>query len=522
MDRTLFALFGGIAVTGLLTLFAPGTVSGQTTFNQTTCVPTAPNSPPTNCLDANGFKQSITVTCPASINSALASITDRNGPNRIVIAGTCTQPTVAIVGHNRLTLEGPATITRGWIIVNSRSVTVKSLTFDTQTSSQGLTLSGSEVTLDGTTITGGCCDTGAVTLLANSSLSGSVNALSTITGNFGSGIDVGGGSVLNALNMTISNNGQQGIYAHDGGAVNLIGRPRVFPAPAVDRPIDISGNDDEGIELEGGTLNASSEGGGLIHIYDNGATGLDVGNAFASLEGNILIENNGEGDFGDAEAGVAAGVLTFGQGAVINGPIVALRGTLLLGGGPIPTTHNGGVLLLQGSLGAVNQGTTVDGMECDGTSWVTQTFGPGTITNSACPLEGPTGTQGPQGSEGPQGPEGPQGIQGVTGATGSQGLPGATGAMGPQGAPGVSGYQTVVTPFAQTLAKAAQATLGSDCPAGKSPIGGGFEVSNPSFAVIGSGPETSPQPRWAVTVRNSANNTQTGTITVRAICATTP
>jgi hypothetical protein len=42
----------------------------------------------------------------------------------------------------------------------------------------------------------------------------------------------------------------------------------------VNTPITIAGNDSEGIELEGGTLTTSAEGGGLIHIHDNGASGL--------------------------------------------------------------------------------------------------------------------------------------------------------------------------------------------------------------------------------------------------------
>jgi hypothetical protein len=114
-----------------------------------------------------------------------------------------------------------------------------------------------------------------------------------------------------------------------------------------------------------------------------------MGGGIAELEGNILIENNGPGDFGDAEASVGVGTLVFGQGAVINGPIVALHGTLLFGSGGV-MTHTGGVQLLQGSLAAVNEGSTVDGMECDASSWVTQ-FGVATISNSTCPLNAPTG-----------------------------------------------------------------------------------------------------------------------------------
>ena len=218
----------------------------------------------------------------------------------------------------------------------------------------------------------------------------------------------------------------------------------------------------------------------MIHIHDNGATGLEIG-GLADLEGNILIENNGEGDFGDAEVGVGDGSLVFGQGAVINGPIVALHSTLFLGSGG-PMSHTGGVQLVAGSLGAVVNGSTVDQMDCDGTSWVGTLFGLGTITTNN-PLDAPTGTQ------------------------------------GPQGPPGVSGHEIVVNTVSQTLARTAQVTVGSPCPAGKSVVCGGFEVTNTNFVVLSSVPETSPQQRRTATVKNSANNPQTGAITVRAICA---
>jgi hypothetical protein len=480
MVRTTLAALGGVTVAVLLTLLLPGTASGQTINSQITCVPTGTASPQ-NCLDANGFKQSFTVNCPAaSINNALTSITDRSGPNRIIITGTCTEAGVTIVGQNRLLFEGPATITRGWTVINS-TVTVRSLTFDTQQSSQGLRLIGSQVVLEGATIQGGCCDGGAVTLVVNSALRGSINALSTITGNVGRGVDVGAGSIFNAVNMTISNNDRQGIYAHNGGSVNLISRQFLGGNQFINTPIEISGNDEAGIKIEGGTLTTSAEGGGLIHIHDNGATGIDVFGS-ADLEGNILIENNGEGDFGDAEVAVGDGSVVFGQGAVVNGPIVALHSTLFLGSGG-PMSHTGGVQLVAGSFGAVNDGSTVDQMDCDSTSWVGTLFGQGTITTNNCPLDAPTGTQ------------------------------------GPPGPPGVSGREIVVNTVSQTLAKNTQVTVASNCPAGKSVLGGGFEVTNTNFVVLSSVPETSPQQRWTAAVRNIANNVQTGTIVVRAICA---
>ena len=48
------------------------------------------------------------------------------------------------------------------------------------------------------------------------------------------------------VNMTISNNDRQGIYAHNVGTVNLISR-QFLAGAFVNTPIDISSNYDEGI-----------------------------------------------------------------------------------------------------------------------------------------------------------------------------------------------------------------------------------------------------------------------------------
>jgi hypothetical protein len=424
----------------------------------------------------------------------LASITDRNGPNRIIISGSCQQQ-VTVTGHNRLTFEGPATLTRGWTFINSRSVILKSLTLDLATSpGHTVFLSGSHVILEGTTIQGSPNPDRAVALEGNSTLSGSANAHSTITGNLGRGVDISAGSVFNALNITVSHNQRQGIHVR--GALNLF--TSLGPTAT---PVDVSFNGSEGIESEGGTIQTSGGGSAEIHLHDNGGNGLSVGGGFANLEGNVRIENNGEADT-PGEVTVGAGSLTFGGGNVfIDGPIFVQRGTLLLGsGGPI--THTGGVVLVIGSVAAVNGASTVDGMTCDTTSWVMNFDGEGTITNSTCPLDEPTGAEGPQGPPGPQGEQGIQGVQGI---------------QGPIGPPGVSGHQVVVTSVVQTLAKDAQVTIGSPCPLGKAIFGGGAGTTNPEFTVVSSVPETSPQQRWAATVRSNANN-QTGTITVHAIC----
>jgi hypothetical protein len=116
----------------ILLLCAVGTVFAQNTINQTTC---GGVNGPGSCL-TNGVLQDLHVDCSVAgaagmINTALAQITDRSGPNRITVSGTCNAG-VTIAGFNRLTIEGTpgATITRGTNILNSRGILLKSLTFD--------------------------------------------------------------------------------------------------------------------------------------------------------------------------------------------------------------------------------------------------------------------------------------------------------------------------------------------------------------------------------------------------------
>src|SRR5690349_6980525 len=103
--------------------------AGAQTVSQTTCGGT---NGPGSCL-SNGFLQDLAVDCSAvgaagQINTALAQITDRSGPNRITVSGTCNAG-VSIVGFNRLTIQGnSATITKGTNVLNSRNITFKSLT----------------------------------------------------------------------------------------------------------------------------------------------------------------------------------------------------------------------------------------------------------------------------------------------------------------------------------------------------------------------------------------------------------
>lgn len=81
--------------------------------------------------------------------------------------------------------------------------------------------------------------------------------------------------------------------------------------------------------------------------------------------------------------------------------------------------------------------------------------------------------QGPKGDPGPQGPQGPQGEQ------------------GPPGPSGVSGYE-----IRTAVANASVQEATSNCPSGKSPLGGGFSFSLPGNDVKRSGPDG---PGWTVT-----------------------
>src|SRR5262245_24440491 len=100
----------------ILALAAAIPAGAQNTINQTSCGGvTGVNS----CL-SGGFLQDLTVNCSMSgpagqVNTTLAQITDRNGPNRIKVSGTCNVG-VTIAGFNRLAIEGPATLTQAWTI----------------------------------------------------------------------------------------------------------------------------------------------------------------------------------------------------------------------------------------------------------------------------------------------------------------------------------------------------------------------------------------------------------------------
>jgi len=112
--------------------------------------------------------------------------------------------------------------------------------------------------------------------------------------------------------------------------------------------------------------------------------------------------------------------------------------------------------------------------------------------------------------QGPQGPQGPQGVQGQPGQDGEDGDPGLT------------GLQRVQTQ--QAIANNTNAAVDAPCPAGKSPIAGGYEVIGSPMdikvdaPVNSQGSSSAPLNAW----RAQAVNTSGGSSTLRvyAVCAT--
>src|SRR4051812_48544798 len=92
-----------------------GPAAAQTVLNQTTCV-----SGP--CIAGGALlTQNVDCAIGQKVSTALATITDRNGPNIINVSGTCNEG-VNIVGHNRLTIAGSATFTQPFNVNNSRNI----------------------------------------------------------------------------------------------------------------------------------------------------------------------------------------------------------------------------------------------------------------------------------------------------------------------------------------------------------------------------------------------------------------
>jgi hypothetical protein len=76
------------------------------------------------------------------------------------------------------------------------------------------------------------------------------------------------GSRGNLVNVTISNNRQRGVYAHDGASLHITNQLN-----GADASVEISGNDHSGIEAQGASITARAEGSALIRIHHNGEVG---------------------------------------------------------------------------------------------------------------------------------------------------------------------------------------------------------------------------------------------------------
>ena len=419
----------------MVTLCNTRTASAQTPtqLNQTTCVPGAvvPPGQAGSCVNASNFLQDLAVNCATAgpdgrIATALAKITDRDGPNRITVTGSCTEGG-SIVGFNRLTIEGSGgtTINRGWNVIDSRAITLKSLTFNLSQVGGFLGLNSGQVTLDGVTVQSSLNGSG-ISVGPGSQL-GFTGAPSLVTGNFGDGINIGAGGFANVVNVTISNNGGTGVHVHNGGSVNL-GNQIFFNNQFVDAPVDIFGNgasgqgDGGGSMLESASLTTANAGGNApIHIHGNTGLGLAVFASTADIEANVTFDGN-TGDpefepFNGVQVGAFAGNLVLAGGSVQGSAgVSAMMNSNVAFGFGNPFTLTGGATLLSGSIGITTGGAVLDALVCDGTSWM-QVFDGVTIPSNNCSPTGPLGTQGPKGDKGDKGDPGPQGPPGPIGGS---------------------------------------------------------------------------------------------------------
>jgi hypothetical protein len=401
-----------------LALFAfnAAPAAAQNTINpQTTCF--GPNGPASCGIPNNGNLQDLAVDCTAGgrIDTALATIQDRDGPNRIRVSGTCTAG-VQVNGFDRLVIVGSptATFTGNWFVNNSRSITFQSVTFDFGNTTNNLLLNGAGVTFSGV-IVQNSANTAAVSLAQNIgggvSVAGSTlnfpanGALSQIKNNQCIGVEVGAGSIANLANVTISNNGfglgppgagcrsqRYGIKGSNGGSItirNVIG------------PVDISANNSSGIYLEGTTLTTTAEDNpaNLVRIHDNVGLGLANFGGRAFINGHVIFDGNnasGQDGFGPAQIFVAHGMLAIGEGVQLiggTGPgLSALFNSVAFIGDGGPMTISGGASFGFGSVGLLVETNTIDSLTCDNTSW-TPTDGQSSIgPDNNCSTTGPTVT----------------------------------------------------------------------------------------------------------------------------------
>jgi hypothetical protein len=532
MARRCLGVAGWWATLLLTVVYTAAPAAAQNTINQTTCggvtgVPSCQKPP-------YGFLQDIALDCSAGgvapyVLTALAQITDRSGPNRITLSGTC--PTFPVVGFNRLTIEGNgATIVGGVNIVNSRDILLKSLTLDfTGWAGRNLSANGSQVTLDGVTVKN---VTNEAAIELDRSVLGFTGSPSLITANSCVGVSVDSGSLMNVANVTISNNGfgqgcgsqRHGIRVR-GGSVNL-SNGFWGNNGYVDQPLDISGNSSSGIAIEGGFLMTHAEAGNAtIRIHDNGGSGLEV-SGFADIEGHLQFDGNMPNSQDGSPSGsqiVAYGAtLGIGQGVVVQGQnggaLALIDGFALIGDGG-PMTITGGVTLTQGATGFLAGDNSIDALSCDGTSWL-RNFGsmPSTGTNT-CPSDGPSGIKGDKGDQGPQGLQGPAGSDGPAGLAGPAGPQGIQGPQGPSGIPGgISGRRLVSHSQPVALGRNGSTLITVACPVSTVSVGGGGSTTNPNLVIQDSLPTTT---GWRVRVRNERDRTQRGTVTATAVCSDT-
>jgi hypothetical protein len=386
---------------------AVGTASAQvttTTINQTPCIQgdTNPTGP---CL-TGGFLKDLTVDCSLSgaagkISTALSNIQDRSGPNRITITGTCGAEVVTVSGFNRLTIQGGvggATISnRAFNITDSTTIILNALTFTaTQVPGAMLNVQASSVFLNGVTVQNSS-GTG-INVFPQSSL-GFLSTPNVISGNGFAGITVGADSTVNVGNVTINNNGSQGLFdlqragiaATNGATVVVDNRT----AGGANGPVNVFQNAGHGILLtHGSTLNSEAIfNPSLIHFHDNGRPGIGVEGGDATVIGNFKFDGTPPAsDFGPTQIEVASGRLEIGGGVVVEGGVRGAVNANLIIGSEGPMTVTGGVTLLFGSTGFLIDSNSIDTLTCDATSWAANADGQSTIGNNTCPSTGPTVT----------------------------------------------------------------------------------------------------------------------------------
>lgn len=508
------------------------------------------------CIARTAAAETRSVDCGAggNVNSELALFADRNAVNVLNVSNIC-DPVVNITGFNNLTVQGPGTLThRGVNIVNSQNIVLKNLLikFDPVTAPFGtVSLAQAGVSFDNVAVEDSQANHGVIVgPLSALAIAGTGNS-SHITNHGGSGIFVNGGSA-GVRNVVITGNGQNpgngsqrnGITVANGGSLVLGNR---VGGSATN--VDISSNVRSGVRIDGGWLDTDAEtnNGATVHVHHNGDVGFELNAGDSHINGNIVVDNNNGQCFDpDTPCQVSAfgGSVNVEDGVQVQGDFfVAANAAVIVdpgAGDPVTITT---LSLHLGTVGIIVPAVNITTLNCDDTSFA-PIFdfdgGTGTIGTNNCPAEGPrggVGPQGPQGEIGPAGPQGEQGIQGVqgppgvqgpqgiqgiqgekgdTGPQGIQGLPGPQGIQGIPGIPGgVSGREIVQNAQSVTLGKNSSIAISVSCPAPKVSVGGGGSAINPNHVIFQTVPTAT---GWSITVRNAANNTQTGNVVAMAIC----